>query len=166
MKSHFILIIILLAIIIDSCYINNNRMPIAYYINKKKYISNFVDETKKLDSCNKRLIYSDLSEKTNLTVLFFSEKGSYDLSSWPNFIIGYTSNNDTIGIIDKDFDGKIKKFDNIIVLPTVWKQYEKDLIHGTFYQYRKRTKRNKIFCSYKIVYRAQIDTSSISKFHK
>jgi len=73
------------------------------------------------------------------------------MSFYPNFIIGVTANSDTIGIIDKDFNGTINKNDKISVSPAIWSEEDKELIKPLFTVFKK-TKENNLCCSVKIIY--------------
>ncbi|MEO8146224.1 MAG: hypothetical protein ABI723_01240 [Bacteroidia bacterium] len=91
----------------------------------------------------------------DLKVLLYLEKFHYDVSSFPNFIIGVTMNSDTVGIIDKDFDGIINKNEKITVSPQVWTDTDKEILKPVFWV-NKKSKINDLQCSVKRVYYGRI----------
>ncbi len=145
MKNYKKIYILVLTFCLTSCIMHSMR--------SKKYWN---IEKKKMETCRKEWKYVDLTKKTELKVLLFRKKYNYDRLSFPNFIIGITTDSDTIGIIDKDFDGTIKKNEKITVLPTIWTETEKELIKPVFAVY-KNTKDNDLHCSVKIVYYGLIE---------
>jgi hypothetical protein len=62
------------------------------------------NETRKIEDCRSKWTYKDLQCEQELTVLLFSPKKQFDLSFFPNFILGLTETNDTIAFLDKNLD--------------------------------------------------------------
>jgi hypothetical protein len=114
------------------------------------------DEFARVESCSKNRAYKDLVKQTDLKVLLFMHKFHYDMSSFPNFIIGVTPGKDTIGVIDKDFDGELLKNEEVSISPVNWDEFEKQVLLPVSFVCKKRSD-NDLQCSVKVVYRAQIN---------
>lgn len=56
-------------------------------------------EGERVRNCREKWSYDSLQTKTEIKLLLFDKKGHFDLTTWPNFFIGVTNTNDTIGII-------------------------------------------------------------------
>lgn len=109
----------------------------------------------KMETCQNSWTYKDLKEKIEIRVLLFNKKFNYDLSHFPNFAIGVTSDLDTIGIIDNVFQGTIIKNDYISVLPTQKTVFEK-IMSTPVFSVNKGLRTLNLFCSVKTVYYGQI----------
>jgi hypothetical protein len=119
---------------------------------QKRYIDKEFD---KMETCRKAWAYKELKESTQIKVLLFNKKFNYDISSFPNFIIGVTKDLDTIGIIDNAFVGTINKSENISVLPSHLTDIENAMTKPVF-SVHKDSKTNNLYCSVKTVYYGQI----------
>ena len=122
-------------------------------IHSKKYQKKYKDRN---ESCQLNWTYDDLTSKTELRVLLFEKKWSFDTAFSPNFVIGITSNLDTIGIIDIHFSGTVKKDDVISVLPTPRTANEIRLYTPSLPVYKTK-KDNDLICSVKTVYYGRIE---------
>jgi hypothetical protein len=87
--------------------------------------------------------------------LLFSPKKQFDLSFFPNFIIGLTETNDTIAFLDKNFDKRIVIGSKIRLLPYKWTEVEKEIIKPAFLVHKK-LKDNDLYCAVKEVYFGKI----------
>ncbi len=140
MKVHSIAIIIILAFLLSGCTAQKRNME---------------RKLNKMETCQNFWTYKDLKEKIEIRVLLFNKKFNYDLSHFPNFAIGVTSDLDTIGIIDNVFQGTIIKNDYISVLPTQTTVFEKVMSPPVF-SVNKGLRTVNLFCSVKTVYYGQI----------
>ena len=61
-----------------------------------------------VEACEKKWIYTVLSDTTTIRLLTQNEKGGFDCSNWPNLFIGITNKNDTVRLVD-DFTKKKSK---------------------------------------------------------
>jgi hypothetical protein len=102
--------------------------------------------------CYDKFTFKDLDSNMEIKVLAFYPHLRADLTYWPDFVIGITESNDTIGIIDKNFDGKIKKMDKALVLPATWDNYEVEHLHPPVLINKKKHERE-LYCKVKLVYR-------------
>ena len=112
----------------------------------------------KVKNCTNKWTYENLTQKKELRVLLFCKKSHYDISSYPNFIIGTADNSDTIAIIDKDFSGDISRNSKITVSPATWTILEKKYINPLFTVYAN-SKDNDLNCHVKTVYYGKIDST-------
>lgn len=109
------------------------------------------NETKKIEDCRSKWIYKDLQREQELTVLLFSPKKQFDLSFFPNLVIGLTETKDTIAFIDKDFENRIEIGSKIKLLPFEWTEVEKEIIKPAF-MVHKKLKDNDLYCAVREVY--------------
>ena len=73
-------------------------------------------ETDYVASCRDKWTYGDLEQNLNVRILNFQLKSNHRL--WqPSFFIGRTTEGDTIGLIDYDFDGTVAIGDTIEFFP-------------------------------------------------
>ena len=104
------------------------------YVRSSDYWRN---ETKKIEDCRSKWTYKDLQREQELTVLLFSPKQHFDLSFFPNFLIGLTETKDTIAFIDKDFENRIEIGSKINLVPFEWTEVEKEIIKPAFMVHKK-----------------------------
>jgi hypothetical protein len=104
--------------------------------------------------CRKKWVYKDLENELQVKVLLFDKMYSYDLLTFPNFIIGTTIAGDTIGILDNEYNGTVKKGENITILAEKWRinKSEREPVYTVYPQ----KKYNDILCSVKILYYGKI----------
>lgn len=124
----------------------------CFNYNSKKTAS---QEYNKVKNCRDKWIYKDLKEKNEIKVLLFDEKRQRHLYSFPNFVIGITNANDTIAILDKEFDGLIKINSKITIEPLQWSSEDKEGYLPAFIVY-KTIKENDLLCRIKHVYYGKI----------
>jgi hypothetical protein len=108
-------------------------------------------DIKKIKECRGNWIYQDLKLKQTGKILFYSKKFDFDLLSFPNFLIVATNNCDTIGFLDKDFNGKLKKGMNVELIDCFWSDKEKELKKPIF-TVSKRKFENYLFCKIHKIY--------------
>jgi hypothetical protein len=108
----------------------------------------------KVKDCRKNWIYKDLENDLQVKVLLFDKMYSYDLLTFPNFIIGTTISGDTIGILDNEYKSIVKKGENITILAEKWRD-NKNEREPVFHVYPQK-KYNDILCSVKRVYYGKI----------
>jgi len=125
----------------------------SHLLRSKKY---WDTEKQKMEICRKSWKFMDLTEKIELKVLLFNKKRQFDLSVFPNFVIGVTANSDTIGIIDKDFSGIINRNEKTTVSPAMWTEEEMQLYVPSFSVY-PNSNDNDLHCSVKKIFRGQIN---------
>lgn len=113
------------------------------------------NETRKIEDCRSKWTYKDLQHEQELTVLLFSPKHHFDLSFFPNFLIGLTETKDTIAFLDKNFDKRVVIGSKIKLLPYKWTEVEKEIIKPAFMAHKK-LKDNDLYCSVKEVYFGKI----------
>ena len=123
------------------------------FVQSKKYRE---VETKKVEECRRKWIYKDLENVKEVTVLLFSEKFNYDLSTFPNFLIVRTLENDTIAFLDKEFDDNIKVGSKIKLLPFHWNEVEKAIMKPAFIV-QKREKDNELYCHVQGIYYGKLE---------
>jgi hypothetical protein len=112
-------------------------------------------EQLKIKSCFNQWNYEDLKLESKMKVLLFNSGFDYDISSYPNLVIGIIESGDTIGILDMDFKGGIKKGDLIKVYPLSWTDDEKEIKKPSF-TVSKNHKDNDLYCKVKIIYYGRI----------
>jgi hypothetical protein len=112
-------------------------------------------ESSKLTECRNKWSYKDLSKEMGVRVLLFTEKEITHGYISSNFIIGVSSNLDTIGFMDKDFEGRLKKNDLINLLPFQWSEMDKEKYIVGF-RIHKNVMDNNLYCNVKTIYRCRI----------
>lgn len=111
-------------------------------------------ESLKLTECRNKWSYKDLSKEITVRVLLFTEKEITQGYISSNFIIGVSSNLDTIGFMDKDFEGSLKKNDLINLLPFQWREIDKEKYIVGF-RIHKNFIDNNLYCNVKTIYRCR-----------
>lgn len=101
--------------------------------------------------------YFDLEKEQVITVLLFSKKFHYELQTQPNFVVGISEKSDTIGFVDKIYNGHLRKGSRVKIKPGDWSYEQKMLMRPEILAYKK-TKENNIFCAVKTVYYGKIDS--------
>lgn len=117
------------------------------YHRSKKYWSR---EEAKMERCRGDWTYLDLDQPKEVSILLFRKKFDF-MRIYPAFIIGVTSDHDTIAAIDKDFDTIMKAGQKVIISPSEWTPMEKVEIDPVFSVY-PRTATNDLHCTVKKVY--------------
>lgn len=117
---------------------------------------NWNSEKAKVEACKSRWVYNDLLEEQTITVLLFSAKFNQGVQSFPNVLIGVTFKNDTIAILDKDFDGILKKGSAVKVLPSIWSNAEKEIKKPALTVYQT-SEENDLYCKVKYAYYSKIE---------
>jgi hypothetical protein len=136
-----IMAIVIMASILPSCYVRSKNYRLR--------------EKKKIVDCMSKWTYKDLQKEQEVRVLLFSSKRHYSLAFFPNFIIGLTETNDTIGFVDEDFDGKITKRSKIKIIPLDRIVVDKERIEPGLTVHNK-VKENDLYCAVKEVYFGKI----------
>lgn len=132
-----IFIMVMSAILITGCFVQS-----------KKY---WDSENKKVEECRSKWIYKNLEKEQEVTVLLFSAKFNRGVSSFPNFLIVLTKENDIIAFLDKDFDDEIKVGSKINLSPLQWNDAEKSIKKPAFIV-QKKSKENDLYCRVREVY--------------
>jgi len=114
-------------------------------------------EFERISKCNDSWIYEDLKTTQFVKVLYFRKKSQYHLMSYPNFVIGINSSNDTLGFIDQYIDSTVLVGSLVNLVPLVWSQMYKDLLKPLMSIYKVPSK-NDIFCHVKYIYYCKIDS--------
>ena len=112
-------------------------------------------EKQKVETYRDRWKFIDLTETIELKVLLFNKKRHYDLSVFPNFVIGVTANSDTIGIVDKEFSGILNQNEKISVSPALWTEEDKQLYFPALTIY-PNSNDNNLHCSVKKIFYGKI----------
>jgi len=118
------------------------------FVQSKKY---WDSENKKVEECRSKWIYKNLEKEQEVTVLLFSAKFNRGVSSFPNFLIVLTKENDIIAFLDKDFDDEIKVGSKINLSPLQWNDAEKSIKKPAFIV-QKKSKENDLYCRVREVY--------------
>jgi hypothetical protein len=121
-------------------------------MNKRAY---WKKEKEKVSNCRKTWKYADLEKTESITVLLYNAKMRFHLFSFPNFIIGENQKGDTIAVMDRHFEGKLKQGDKITIEPYLWTETEKNIIKPLF-TVHKKSKENNLYCSIKKVFYGRI----------
>lgn len=121
-------------------------------INKKAY---WKSEKEKVSHCYKSWQFEDLQTTQHVKVLLYNAKHNQDIYSFPNFLIGVNVEGDTIAVMDKNFEGKLQLGDKITVEPHEWTAAEKE-IRKPLLTVRKKSSKNKLYCSVCIVHYGRI----------
>lgn len=112
-------------------------------------------EQKSVSECYKSWKYEDLQTVQHVRVLLYNQKHNQDIYSYPNFLIGINTKGDTIAIMDKDFEGKLREGDMITVEPDEWTNAEKE-IKKPLFTVRKKPSENKLYCSVNVIFYGRI----------
>ncbi len=109
-----------------------------------------------VESCRELWNYSTTDDTIKIKVLKFESKGRYSNVSWPSFTIGTNSVGDTIGVIDYEFSGELKKGRYAAFAPSQRKEgvvsaIDSELDEPVFKVNRKR-KDNELYCSVSAIY--------------
>lgn len=128
----------------------------CFKYNSKKIINQEYDKIKK---CRDNWLYEDLKERKELKVLLFDKKMYFHNHYFPNFIIGVTSTNDTMAILDMKFEGLINKSSLIIAEPHQWSNEEKEE-HPPVFIVHKKPEEDDLLCRVKYVYYCKITSAS------
>jgi hypothetical protein len=113
------------------------------------------EDLKRVIECRQNRLDSNIQVNTKIRVILFDEQRFYDVARYPAFIIGITSDNDTIGVVDKTFDGKLSLNQLIEVGPDTWTNLEMESLHPIL-SVSKDKARNNLYCSFKVLYRGKI----------
>lgn len=113
-------------------------------------------ESNKVQKCSESWEYEDLQQKLELRVLYFNSAHTYSVVYLPNFVIGVLPNNDTIGLTDYIYKGKIKVGKTITVQPYRWDELFKEYYRVIPTYSVIDQKENDLMCSVKIVYWGKI----------
>lgn len=103
-----------------------------------------------MERCRGDWNYLDLDGKKEVTILLFRKKIDF-MRIYPAFVIGITSDHDTIAAIDKDFDTTLQAGQKITISPADWTTMEKVELEPVFSVY-PRQKTNDLHCVVKKVY--------------
>lgn len=122
------------------------------YVRSKKY---WRTEEAKMECCRADWTYLNLIEKQEVTILLFRRKVDF-YRIYPAFIIGVTKDQDTVAVIDKDFDTTLRTRQTITVSPVNWTSEEKEELKPVFSVY-PRSKSNDLHCTVKRVYFARFE---------
>lgn len=109
----------------------------------KKFIRR---EGDKISNCMNNWVYSDLEKSQKIRVEIIDKQSSFDLFYFPNLIIGVTEKDDTIAVIDKDYEGKVLEGETITIQPAKWSEEDKELITPCT-TVNKSTKKNDLYCA-------------------
>jgi len=115
----------------------------------------YKSQTKNIALKFERYYYQDIREPIIITVLLFNKAHSYDLGSFPNFMIGIDSNNRIIGILDINFHGKVERNSKILASPKFWTSFEKERFKPALMVY-PRKKINQYYYLVDTIYYAEI----------
>ena len=114
-------------------------------------------EHEKIVRCSENWEYLDLQKDTIVQVLHFYPEMHFDISYYPNFVIGvYPGTNDTCGFMDKEFDGEIRQGSIIHLSSVYWSTAEK--YFRPPFIISKDPGINNLNCSVKQVYYCRIDS--------
>jgi hypothetical protein len=125
---------------IVSCTVNKQRLQ---------------EDLKRVIECRQNRLDSNIQVNTRIRVILFDEQRFYDVARYPAFIIGITPDNDTIGVVDKTFDGKLSLNQLIEIGPDIWTNLEMESLHPLL-SVSKDKARNNLYCSFKVLYRGKI----------
>ncbi len=114
------------------------------------------NEKTKVERCMEKWNYKDLTKKQEVTILLFNQRFNTGVSSFPNFLVVLTTENDTIGFLDKDFNGKLSKGNTINILPLQWNEAEKSIKKPALVIHKK-TNDNELYCKIKEVYYGKLE---------
>ena len=116
-----------------------------------------------VENCRDNWTYSDLNDSLSIEVIHFENQWNYDLAHFPSFFIGVTAKNDTIGIIDYDFNGNVEIGEELLFKPGKSRMTPESGKNGhtPCFTYSYKRKLNKINCAVKNIYYAEL----ISKSH-
>lgn len=122
----------------------------------RKSDAEYLARTQKQEACLDNLIYTDLKDSLEITNLFFSKYVvAHTAAVFPNFIIGVTVNNDTIGCVDEMPDDSleydIKMGQKLKIIPHNWNATNKKYLKVPFYVVSKK-KKVEFYCSIKTIY--------------
>ncbi len=112
-----------------------------------------------MNSCIKKWDLVDLKTSKMVHVLRFDAKYKQTLVQYPNLIIGIDEKNDTIAIIDIDFNEIISEGDTVRACPREWNLVDKGQYFPIARMDKKRSK-NKLYCCVKEAYYGKIEKIS------
>lgn len=127
----------------------------VFYSCSLRSSSYWESETKKMRDCQASWRFIDLDKAQEVTVLLFQGKSRFHLYAYPNLIIGVTSLNDTIGILDKDFSEPLISGDRILLTAQNWSEKEKDILKPLFTLYNSSVE-NDLYCKVSTVFYGKI----------
>lgn len=107
-------------------------------------------DVNKLSACHNSYIKKDLKESCDINVLYFSKMEFVHTGVvFPNYIIGVTKQNDTIGCLDHILESDIKIGQSIRIIPYEWSVLDKDYLKIPI---NVNPKYFQLFCQLKTVY--------------
>ena len=111
------------------------------------------DDTTYIESCRKEWTFNELKDTITIRLIMHDQKGRYDTSTWPNFFIGITNQQDTIGLID-DFTLKSYKKNELLSFAPYFYGTEHTEPFGLdpVFTIHRNNKKNKLYCSVKKIY--------------
>lgn len=102
-------------------------------------------------NCKENWLYEDLKDSFKIKVLLVDKEMRHGPKYFPNFIIGITKENDTIGVLYKSFNEIIQEGEIVSIFPSNWNSDEKlEFIH--MIRVSDKQKRNSLYCSIVNVY--------------
>lgn len=115
----------------------------------------YAEESKKIKECRARWSYSPIENELELEILYFTGITHTTFKSHPNFVIGVTSQNDTIGIINFSSENDWTKGNKVKVIKDIQLQRNLQLSSMNskpiFYVSKSR-KENKLQCAITNIY--------------
>lgn len=112
-------------------------------------------ELNMVNFCSDGWIYKELDSKIELKVLLFNKGATYDIYYSPNLIIGVTPDSNMVAIIDKEFDGVLKKDEIVSISPGRWPE-EHRIIRPIAFAYKKH-EINLLYCKVQTAYFGHIN---------
>ncbi len=112
-------------------------------------------EFERIDQCQNKWTYKDLENNLQIKAIYYLPMSHFDIVTFPNFVIGITANNDTIGVVDKNYKGTINKNDLITIGSSKWSDEEKRSLKPKIL-ISKRKNENSIYCKLNLVYYGKI----------
>jgi len=115
-------------------------------------------QVEKMEKCRKVWTYKDIlkEQKLSLKVILFDKRDYRSAITFPAFVIGVTSGNDTVGVIDKSFEANIEIGEKVIITNDTWRDID-TIAFVPALLISKDEKRNDLYCVVKVVYRAKIN---------
>ena len=113
------------------------------------------DDLKRIVECRKSILDSNIQVNTQVKVILFDEQMYYDVAFYPALVIGITSENDTIGIVDSSFKDKLFLNQLIWIYPDTSNILRTDGLRPLLSVSKDRS-RNNLYCSIKVLYKGKI----------
>ncbi len=135
------LILICLAAFLISC----KRFYVRHLVSKEKW------ENEKLyvEHCRNQWSYLDLKDTLKIEVIDFKNQWGHSVVHFPSFFIGITSNKDTVGIIDYDFNSMVEIGEELKFAPGISRYEPEKRLNGhrPCFSVSHKRELNKINCS-------------------